>query len=262
MNQKNKNMKQVFPLMAAVVVGAMVCSWPSPLASAEKKPRPLPGPNVKDAPGWRDVASTTKDAEGFVPLFDGKTFNGWEGAPKRWRIEDGSLVGGNLKQGGRSEYLCTVKEYPDFELRVKWKALNLPGLDTNGGIQFRSNRIGGGQVMGYQADLGTLKGYLNGKFWGLLFDNCRRATLAGDSEANEKIVKMRDWNQYFIRAQGRRIQQWLNGHRVVDYTEKGPYELTGIIGLQIHAGPPMEVWYKDIAIKELPAEASPSATGH
>ena len=75
--------------------------------------------------------------------------------------------------------------------------------------------------MGYQADLGTLKGYLNGKFWGLLFDNCRRATLAGDSEANEKIVKMRDWNQYLIRAQGRRIQQWLNGRQVVDYTEKG-----------------------------------------
>ena len=50
-------------------------------------------------------------------------------------------------------------------------------------------------------------------------------------------------------------EQWLNGHQVVDYTEKDPrYELTGIIGLQIHARPPMEVWYKDIAIKVLRAE--------
>ena len=151
MNQGSENMKRVSPLLAAVVVGAMVCSRPSPLAGAETKPpalrlppsgpRPLPGPNVKDPPGWRDVASTTKDAEGFLPLFDGKTFNGWEGNPKRWRIEDGRLRGRDLKQGGRSEYLCTPKEYADFELQAKWKALNLPGLDTNGGIQFRSNRI-------------------------------------------------------------------------------------------------------------------------
>ncbi len=215
---------------------------------------PIPGPNVKDSSGWRDVASTEKDADGFVPLFDGKTFNGWEGNAKVWRIEDGALVGGSRSESIRaSEYLCTVNGFTNFELRLAFKALATRGEEVNGGIQFRSSRTGSTQVKGYQADLGVFK-FDPGKFWGCLFDNSRRnKILAGDPFANEKLVHKGDWNNYVIRAEGRHIQLWFNGTPTVDYTEPDDrISQTGIFGLQTHSGPPQELWYKNIRIKTLP----------
>lgn len=215
---------------------------------------PLPQPNVKESPGWQETAATEKDADGFVRLFDGQTFNGWEGTPLRWRIEDGALVGGSLKSGGGSDYLCTVRGYTNFELRLQWKTVKVGTNDVNGGIQIRSGRIKNHtQVSGYQADLGTLKGFLAGKFWGCLFDNVRRKKiLAGDPVANEKFVKMDGWNDYVIRCEGPRIRLWLNGQPTADFTETDEkIPLTGIIGLQVHSGPAMEIWYRNIQIKEL-----------
>jgi hypothetical protein len=68
-----------------------------------------------------------------------------------------------------------------------------------------------------------------------------------------KVLKRGDWNQYVIRCEGKRIRLSVNGLQTVDYTE--PDETIpqhGIIGLQIHGGPPSEAWYKDITIEELP----------
>ena len=216
---------------------------------------PIPGPNVKDQPGWKETAATEKDADKFVPLFDDKTFNGWEGTPKRWRIEDGAIVGGSLTNGGESDYLCTVRDFTNFEMRLQWKTVQVGTNDVNGGIQIRTRRLKNNtQVTGYQADLGTLKGYLAGKFWGCLFDNTRRnKILAGDPVANEKLVKMGDWNDYVIRCEGPRIRLWLNGQQTVDFTEADEkIPLSGIIGVQVHSGPAMEIWYRNIKIKELP----------
>ena len=138
---------------------------------------------------------------------------------------------------------------------MKFKPLAADGENVNGGIQFRSHRIAGTQVKDYQADIGVFKNYLSGKFWGCLFENAGRALLAGDAAANEKLVKKGDWNQYVIRCEGLRIQLWLDRHQTIDYTEKAPdYERTGIIGLQVHAGPPEEMWYKDIVVKDLLAD--------
>jgi len=192
-------------------------------------------------------AVAAEDQNGFTPLFDGKTFQGWEGNQKVFRIEDGAIVGGSLKEKVvRNEFLCTTKEYSDFELRLKVK---LVGDGANGGIQLRSKRVPNHhEVSGYQADMA------GGGYWGCLYDESRRnKVLAKPSpELQKKIVKGDGWNDYVIRCEGRHIQLWLNGSRTVDYHEPDTtIPQRGIIAVQIHGGPPTEAWYKDISIREL-----------
>jgi hypothetical protein len=182
----------------------------------------------------------------FVSLFDGKTLEGWEGSAKAFRIEEGAIVGGSLDQRvPRNEFLTTKEEYADFELRLKFKLL---GQGANAGVQIRSRRIPDHhEMIGYQADLGD-------GWWGCLYDESRRRkVLAGPPrEARARIVRRDDWNEYRILCRGRRIQLWINGEQTVDYTEPDEsIEQTGVIGLQVHGGPPSEAWYKDIRIREL-----------
>lgn len=188
------------------------------------------------------AASAAEPPEGFTPLFDGKTLAGWEGNEKMFRVEEGCIVGGTLKEKiPHNEFLCTTKEYEDFELRLKVKAV---GKGVNAGIQFRSRRIPNHhEVIGYQADVGA-------NWWGKLYDESRRRrVLAGSGDAK---VNHEDWNQYVIRAAGPHIQLWLNGVKTVDYTEKDEgIARRGVIAVQIHGGPPSEAWYKDIFIKEI-----------
>jgi hypothetical protein len=182
----------------------------------------------------------------FTRLFDGRSFDGWEGDRNVFRIEDGAIVGGNLNRPlGRNEFLCTKHAYDDFELRLKFR---LRGTDANGGVQIRSQRVPqGNEVIGYQADLG------NG-CWGSLYDESRRKQVLAGPPPTERnrTVRSDDWNDYVIRCEGRRIQLWINGRQTVDYTESdASLPQTGIIGLQIHAGPAAEAWYKDIEIMPL-----------
>lgn len=183
-----------------------------------------------------------------VSLFDGKSFDGWDGPQTAFRIEDGAIVGGTLKERiPRNEFMSTKKVYGDFELRLMVK---LVGKDANGGIQIRSKRVpNGNEMIGYQADLGQ-------NYWGCLYDESRRNKVLVKPDAAElaKVLKREDWNPYVIRCVGKRIQLWLAGYQTVDYTEPDEkIEQTGVIGVQIHSGPPTETWYKDLMIKEVPA---------
>jgi len=183
----------------------------------------------------------------LVTLFDGKTLDGWEGDLKTFRVDDGAIVGGSLKaEVPRNEFLCFKREYGDFELRLKFKVL---GKGANAGIQIRSRRVPNHhEMIGYQADLGD-------GWWGSLYDESRRKKMlaAADAEAVAKVLKRDDWNDYRIRCQGNRVQLWINEQQTVDYTELDcTLEQRGLIGLQIHGGPPSEAWYKDITIEELP----------
>jgi hypothetical protein len=183
--------------------------------------------------------------DGFKPLFDGKTFTGWEGNLSVFRIEDGAVVGGSLKANvPHHEYLCTTNTYRDFEVRLKFKLL---GANVNGGVQFRSERVPkSNEMIGYQADMGQ-------SYWGCLYDERRHKLLTGPKvEEQKKLIHRDDWNDYVIRAEGRHVQLWLNGTKTVDYMEPDesiPQE--GVFGLQIHQGTPAEAWYKDIVIREL-----------
>jgi hypothetical protein len=186
------------------------------------------------------------DKRAPVPIFDGKSFNGWEGNHAIFRIEQGAIVGGSLHDKiARNEFLCTTRTYGDFELRLK---VNLLGEEAaNAGVQFRTRRIPDNhEVIGYQADLG--QGY-----WGSLYDESRRKkTLQSPEAAQIKGVRVGEWYDYVIRAEGTRIRLWLNGVQTVDYTEKDPsIDTSGVIAVQIHAGPPTEAWYKDITVLDL-----------
>jgi hypothetical protein len=184
-----------------------------------------------------------------VPLFDGRTFQGWEGdTGKTWRIEDGAIVGGSLTETvPRNEFLATTRSYANFILRLKFKLVGTGFV--NAGVQFRSRRVTSppNEMSGYQADLGE-------KYWGSLYDESRRnKTLAQpDPSQLTNLVKIDDWNDYEIRAEGRRIRLLLNGRQTVDYTEPDDtIPQTGLIALQIHGGGKAQVSYKDITVEEL-----------
>jgi hypothetical protein len=183
------------------------------------------------------------------PLFDGKTFDGWDGdTDKTWKIEDGAIVGGSLDEVvPRNEFLCTKATFGDFELKVKFKLVG-DKAKANAGVQFRTKRIPNNhEVSGYQADVGQ-------DYWGALYDESRRNKILAkpDAKVLDGLIKFDDWNDYTIRAEGPRIRLWLNGKLTVDYTEADDkIERTGVIGLQIHGGAKAKAYYKDIRIEEL-----------
>ncbi|MBM3963710.1 MAG: DUF1080 domain-containing protein [Planctomycetes bacterium] len=184
------------------------------------------------------------------PLFDGKSFQGWEGDTNSvWRIEETALTAGSLsKQQEQNNFLATVKSYGDFDLTLQWKLEGTEGF-VNGGVQFRTKRIPNHhEVSGYQADLGA-------GFDGALYDESRRNRILAkpDDVTLAKAIKpVGQWNTYRIRAEGQRIQLWLNEIPTVDYIEEDPnIEATGIIAVQIHGGAKSIVRYKDFQIREL-----------
>ena len=189
--------------------------------------------------------------EGFTWLFDGKSLEGWEGNIKFFRVEDGAVVAGSLKEKiPNNEFLCTKKKYRNFELRFEVK---LQGEGNNAGVQFRSGRVPNDhEVSGYQCDVG---GAWNRLVWGALYDESRRNKMLAEGPADSvaKWIKDKDWNDLRVIAEGKRIRIFLNGHQTVDFTEtdEGIAE-DGIIGLQIHSGPPTEACYRSIRIRELP----------
>lgn len=193
-------------------------------------------------------AAEGDDEQGFVPLFDGRTLEGWEGDLKLWKAENGMIVGDS--PGIRhNEFLATRKRYSDFELRLEFK---LRGGSGNSGIQFRSRRVPEShEVSGYQADIGE-------KYWGCLYDESRRKKVLAQAPAElQAALKMDDWNRYTIRAVGNRITLYLNGLKTVEYTESDEtIAQSGIIALQVHSGGPLRVEFRNLRIRELGPKAA------
>jgi hypothetical protein len=182
-------------------------------------------------------------------LFDGKTFNGWEGDTINvWHISDSAIVGGSLTQTVDHNYFISTKEsFQDFEIQLQFKLVGTGFV--NAGVQFHSVKMKAPayDMIGYQADLGD--GY-----WASLYDESRRnVTIVNpDSILIKTILKINDWNTYTVRSVGRRIRIWLNGIQTVDYTEpdeKIPHE--GLVALQIHGGGKALASYKNIIITRL-----------
>jgi hypothetical protein len=206
-----------------------------------------------------EPSSAPADEAGFVALFDGKTLAGWEGNEKAFRVENGAIVAGSLTEAiPQNEFLCTTKEYGDFELRLQAK---LEGKGENAGIQFRSKRVPNHhEVSGYQCDMGRA---WDRSVWGALYDESRRNKMLAEpsEEAAKKAARgPGEWNDFAIRCEGPTVQIWLNGVQTVDYGEKdGGISRAGVIGLQIHGGEPAQASYRNIRIKTLGgSEAAPT----
>jgi hypothetical protein len=214
---------------SSAVIGASLC-WLLSLGCA--------------APRVQEEASPAGE---WVSLFDGESLAGWEGGNGLFRVEDGAIVGGTTSAPiARNEFLCTTKEFSDFELQLRFR-LSLGGV--NSGVQIRSKRIPGShEVIGYQADLGD-------GWWGALYDESRRARLLAepDSSTIARALDRDGWNAYRIHAEGGRIRLFINDSPTIAYTEPEPgIEQRGTICLQIHGGPPGEAWFRDIQIREIP----------
>lgn len=190
------------------------------------------------------AAGETARAQGaFKPLFNGKDLTGWVTPDDKslFSVEDGVIVGRTAeKQLKKNEFLVSDRSYKNFILKVKLKLRN-----HNSGIQVRSKRAPDGAVSGPQAD--AADGY-----WGLLYEERGRQILDRSGiEKAAKVVKKDDWNDYVITFKGKHLTVVFNGVTVID-REDEKFADEGIIAFQVHAGPPMEVRFKDIEIEELP----------
>ena len=220
-----------------------------------------------DVKGDADATqAAAKDEQGFKSLFDGKTLNGWEGREGFWSVKDGAITG-QTKQafGGPNTFLVWKGgDVSDFELRLKYKIVG-----GNSGIQYRSQVIDQNlfRVGGYQGDFEAGKMFSGINYEelgrGILAQRGERVTLLPrgekkveklpmSSEELQKAIRQEDWNDYVIVAKGNHLIHKINGNttsEVIDESGKGAK--SGVLALQLHAGPPMTVQFKDIRIKQL-----------
>ncbi len=215
--------------------------------------------------------------EGFVSLFSGRDLTGWDGNPDLWSVKDGAIRGETTLEKpakGNTFLIWRGGTLRNFILKVKFRIEN-----GNSGIQYRSRDIGNWVVSGYQAEVCNPPGKP-----GFLYHEKGRGGLANVGEfveigpdgakqvvgqvgdpkalADAGFYKEKDWNEYTIIARGNHIVQFLNGFQTIELidndkpvsadNQKGSAS-EGILALQIHAGPPMVVEFKDIRLRVLPA---------
>ncbi len=186
-------------------------------------------------------AALAQSDDQFTPLFNGQNLDGWvlPSDPSLFTVENGEIVGrtqGDLK---KNEFLVVDRPFSDFQLKASVKLSS-----GNSGIQFRSKRADDGVVSGPQADVAA-------QYWGLLYEEKGRGILERyPAEKAKEIVNADGWNQFEIIARGTHVQIFLNGTKVIDRDDP-EFQPSGVIALQVHVGPPMEVRFKDLAIKPL-----------
>lgn len=202
--------------------------------------------------------------EGFIPLFNGKDFTGWEqhSGKAEYRVEDGTVVGKTVAGTGNS-FMCTTKEYGDFVLEFEFKVAK----GMNSGVQFRSQfyktdteieiagkkkKFPADRVHGYQYEIDpSPRAYTGG-----VYDEARRGWLKDlkDNAAAQKAFKQDDWNSARIECKGDTIKTWINGVAAAEL--KDNLTPKGVIALQVHGigkgkNPGEEIRWRNIRIKEL-----------
>lgn len=198
--------------------------------------------------------SGTISAQEWTSLFDGETLDGWnqKGGEAKYEVIDGTIVGSSIPNTPNS-FLCTDKNYADFELELEFKVDPL----LNSGVQIRSNSLPeyrNGRVHGYQVEMaGVDRGSSAG-----IYDEARSGwldPLSRDVTARYAL-QQGEWNHIRVRAEGDRIRTWLNGYPAADVTDS--QTATGFIGLQVHSvgkrEEPLQVRWREIRIRENPEE--------
>lgn len=201
--------------------------------------------------------------EGFVPMFNGEDLSGWEGRPDWWTVRDGAIVGESTPEKPTSTHYLYWKggEPADFEMRARYR---LTGKGGNSGIQFRSLPRPNFDTWGYQADLDTEhrytgclyqhgRGLVAERGQKVVIDQAGEKTITRFADSAELLEAVHDgdWNEYRIVAKGRHIALYINGALMCEAEDHEPkYALPkGVIALQMHAGPPMKIEFKDLRIR-------------
>lgn len=213
------------------------------------------------------LLSRAADADA-LDIFDGKSLTGWDGDPRFWKVEDGCITGQTTKETpteNNTFLTWTGGELDDFELTLEYKLIG-----GNSGVQVRSfplDRKWG--VGGYQADFEAgdrYSGIIYGEaFRGILADRGQKNVIGddhkpvtkeqfGDAAALQKAVKKEDWNTLKVTAKGWTIENSINGTTTASLTDedKSVRRRGGLLALQLHAGPPMKVQFRNVKLKRLP----------
>jgi hypothetical protein len=211
------------------------------------------------------------DHAGFTSIFDGSSLNGWDGDPVFWRAANGALTGESSSEHPvkQNTFLIWRGGAPrDFELKLEYRL-----SATNSGVQIRSVQlppgpdIGKWVMKGYQADIDA-----ENQYTGQIYEERGRGCLAMRGQATlvpnggpprvignlqqtpdelKALIRTADWNQLHVLAHGSTMTQILNGavmSMVVDEDLKNR-QLGGLIGFQMHVGPPMKVEFRNIWLK-------------
>jgi hypothetical protein len=213
-----------------------------------------------------------KEPDGMKELLNGKDLTGWDGDPRFWSIKDGVVKGETTKENptkGNTFLIWKDGTLEDFELRLSFKINS-----GNSGVQYRSKHLPAKEkdenrwvVSGYQAEVENTPGKV-----GFLYHERGRGYLANVGEKVEigedgkpKVVgaigkkdviggtyKKGDWNDYVIIARGNHLAHYLNGYQTIDVIDNDPKGslATGVLALQLHAGNPMVVEFKNVRLKQ------------
>lgn len=198
------------------------------------------------------LAAAEGPGEGFVSLFDGKTLDGWiqRNGTATYRVEDGCVVG-KTNEGSPNSFLCTEKNYRDFELVFEVKVAD----ELNSGVQIRSEskeEFNKGRVHGPQVEIAVngTAGYVYGEAL-----NTGWLSQDMDNPAAKAAFKKGEWNKYRVLCVGKSIKTWVNDVPVTDLVDEKSGKACGFIGLQVHGirkgTGPYEVRWRNIHVKDL-----------
>jgi hypothetical protein len=215
------------------------------------------------------------EPDGMVAIFNGSNLDGWDGDPRLWSVRDGAIRGettADNKANGNTFLIWQGGRTSDFELRLSFRCT----AANNSGIQYRSKHITEGKVRnkwvvrGYQHEirnetkLPSVAGFIydeggrRGRTclvgeqaeWGKEGKKVTGTLI--DQDGYAELFKLDDWNDVVIMAEGKRIRHYLNGRLILDFTDDDEHALLdGVLALQLHAGKPMWVEFKNIRIREL-----------
>ena len=206
--------------------------------------------------------------DGFVKIFDGKTLQNWEGDPVYWKVENGNMVGtvtpATLLK--RNTFIIWRGGLTtDFELKAEYRITE----GGNSGINYRSDEIPELPLAlkGYQADIDGANRYTGQNyeergrtFLALRGQNVTIETgkkpvvnsLIANSDSLKSYLKKNDWNEVHLIVKGNRMQHFINGVLMSEVTDNDTVnrKFTGLLGVQVHVGPPMKIEYRNFRIKQ------------
>src|SRR5690606_25437196 len=229
-----------------------------------------------------EQSTLTEQSNDFISIFNGQNLDGWDGDPEYWRVEGGPIVGEvtPAKPLKNNTFLIWQGgELGDFELKGEFKITEA----GNSGINYRSDLFTEVPyaLRGYQADIDGRNSYT-----GQNYEERKRTTLAyrgqsttiqpregelrenvernawkglevtkslGDIDSLKTLIKAEDWNSFHLVVKGNKLQHYINGVLVSEVVDEDTInrKMEGLLGIQVHVGPPMKVQYRDLQLKKL-----------